>query len=190
LVESAVLAKVDLVQLREKNLTARALYELAARAADLTRGTSTRLLVNDRADLARAANASGVHLTTQSLDTAVVRRSFGDDFLIGVSTHNVDEVSSARNAEADFVVFGPLFATPSKQSYGEPVGLERLRQAVSQVAPFPVLALGGIGLGEVSECFRAGAAGIAGIGLFSDRSRVPSVVNTIRELYLEHKPNG
>jgi thiamine-phosphate pyrophosphorylase len=84
-----VAARVSLIQLREKNLPARTLFELSERVARLTRGSDTRLLVNDRADIARAAGADGVHLTTRSLDAGVVRRAFGDDFLIGVSAHSL-----------------------------------------------------------------------------------------------------
>ncbi|HKZ00631.1 MAG TPA: thiamine phosphate synthase, partial [Pyrinomonadaceae bacterium] len=91
LVEAAVEAEVDLLQIREKNLTARVLYDLTLQAARITRGTNTRLLINDRADIASSAQAQGVHLTTNSLPTAVVRETFGADFLIGVSTHTIAE---------------------------------------------------------------------------------------------------
>ncbi|MDT7603619.1 MAG: thiamine-phosphate pyrophosphorylase, partial [Acidobacteriota bacterium] len=95
LVRAATRARVDLIQLREKLLRPRVLYELTARAAELTRGTATRLLVNDRADIARAAGADGVHLSTRSLEARVVRRAFGQDFLIGVSTHTLEEAAAA-----------------------------------------------------------------------------------------------
>src|SRR5918997_6260156 len=88
LVERAAAARVSLVQLREKRLRPRVLYELAERAARLTRGTRTRLLVNDRADIARAAGCDGVHLSTQSVEPAAVRRAFGSEFLIGASAHS------------------------------------------------------------------------------------------------------
>src|SRR5215213_3988547 len=113
LTAAAVAARIPLIQLREKNLSARMLYELATNAARLTRGSDTRLLVNDRADIARAAGADGVHLTTRSLEAAVVRRAFGEDFLIGVSAHSLEEARAARDGGADFAVFGPVFDTPS-----------------------------------------------------------------------------
>jgi thiamine-phosphate pyrophosphorylase len=190
LVEAAVAAKVDLLQLREKNLSARVLYELTVRAANVTNGTSTRLLVNDRADIARSARADGVHLTTSSIQAAVVRKTFGVDFLIGVSTHSVAEASVACSEGADFAVFGPVFATASKERYGEPVGLESLAEVVAKVSPFPILALGGIGLDRVSDCFRAGAAGIAGIRIFEDSSKLSSVLNRIREIFLVQERDG
>src|SRR6185369_14410224 len=109
LVRAAVEAEVPLFQIREKSLPARELYELTSRAAEITRGSKTRLLVNDRSDIARAAGADGVHLTSQSLPADVVRNMFGSEFLIGVSTHSLDESRAARNGGADFVVFGPVF---------------------------------------------------------------------------------
>src|SRR6476660_6818423 len=89
LVRAAVEAEVPLFQIREKSLPARVLFDLVARAAEITRGSNTRLLVNDRSDIARAANASGVHFTTHSLPVEVVRSIFGAEFLIGVSTHSL-----------------------------------------------------------------------------------------------------
>ncbi|HEU4479475.1 MAG TPA: thiamine phosphate synthase, partial [Pyrinomonadaceae bacterium] len=104
LIADAVAAKVSLIQLREKNLSGRVLFELTTQAAQLTRGSQTLLLVNDRADIARAGGADGVHLTTSSLSADVVRRAFGPNFLIGVSTHSVVEAQAARATGADFAV--------------------------------------------------------------------------------------
>ena len=165
-VSTAVAAGVQLIQLREKRLTARVLFELTARAAEITRGTSTRLLVNDRADIAAGAGADGVHLTTRSLEPKIVRMTFGDDFLIGASTHSLAEATNARDDGADFIVFGPIFPTPSKDEYGPPLGVSYLAEVASELAPCPVLALGGISIDNARECLRAGASGIAGISLF------------------------
>src|SRR5215831_1861851 len=96
-ITAAVAAGIDLIQIREKQLPARILFELTQRAAEITRGTATRLLVNDRADVAAASGADGVHLTTQSLDASIIRDRFGDDFLIGASTHSRDEARMARD---------------------------------------------------------------------------------------------
>ncbi|MDQ3821473.1 MAG: thiamine phosphate synthase, partial [Acidobacteriota bacterium] len=161
LVRSAVEARVSLIQLREKSLPARTLYELTGRCAAITEGTATRLLVNDRADIARAARADGVHLTTHSIDPSVIRRAFGAQFLIGVSTHSLAEAQKARDGAADFAVFGPVFDTESKRAYGPPVGLERLREAAETLSPFPLVALGGVTLGNAAAALRAGASGVA-----------------------------
>jgi thiamine-phosphate pyrophosphorylase len=165
-VSAAVAAGVQLIQLREKKLTARVLFDLTARATEITRGTSTRLLVNDRADIAAGAGADGVHLTTRSLEPKIVRRTFGDGFLIGASAHSLAEATNAHAGGADFVVFGPIFPTPSKDEYGPPLGLHGLADVAASLAPFPVLALGGISIENAQECLRAGASGVAGISLF------------------------
>src|SRR5215203_1062692 len=127
LVRAAVDAEVPLFQIREKSLHARVLFDLVARAAEITHGSRTRLLVNDRSDIACAAGADGVHLTTQSLPVDVVRKACGAEFLIGVSTHSLAEAQAAHAAGADFVVFGPVFETESKRAYGQPQGLDKLR---------------------------------------------------------------
>jgi thiamine-phosphate pyrophosphorylase len=180
LVRAAVDAGVTLIQLREKQLTARTLFDLTERAAEITSGSQTALLVNDRADVARGAGANGVHLATDSLAAELVRRAFGDDFLIGVSTHSSVELEQARDAGADFAVFGPVFETISKAEYGPPLGLESLQDAARSVQPFPVLALGGVTLVNAVECLRAGAAGVAGISVFADVSSLKSVSDTLR----------
>ncbi|HKO35072.1 MAG TPA: thiamine phosphate synthase [Pyrinomonadaceae bacterium] len=177
-VSAAVAAGLELIQLREKRLTARILFELSEQSAALTLGSETRLLVNDRADVAAAAGADGVHLTTQSIDTATIRCTFGEDFLIGVSTHSLAEARVAKEVGADFVVFGPMFATPSKETYGPPAGLAKLAGVAKELAPFPVLALGGVDVTNARECLRAGASGIAGISLFEDFERLDEIVQT------------
>ena len=176
---AAVASKIDLFQIREKKLTARTLFELTLRAVEITAGSETRLLVNDRADIARGAGADGVHLTANSIRPEVIRRTFGEEFLIGVSTHSLAEVHKASSAGADFAVFGPVFETTSKPDYGSPVGIPGLQQAAQAVAPFPVLALGGVSLTNASECLRAGASGIAAISLFANAASIKSVLTAI-----------
>lgn len=180
LVQAAVDAEVPLCQIREKALGGRALYDLVTRAVEITSGTGTRLLVNDRADIAQAAGADGVHLTTQSLPPEVVRQTCGPEFLIGVSTHSREEARAAQQAGADFVVFGPIFETESKLAFGEPQGLEKLKELTSELREFPVLAIGGVTLDNVGACFKAGASGVAAIRLLNDAERLPPVVELIR----------
>jgi thiamine-phosphate pyrophosphorylase len=179
LVAAAVAAHINLIQIREKNLSTRVLYDLTLEAVELTRGSNTRLLINDRADVARSAGAAGVHLTAGSIETSIIRRTFGDDFLIGVSTHSLEEARAARGARADFAVFGPVFETASKRVYGEPLGLEQLTQVTTALTEFPVLALGGVTLDNVAGCFRAGAAGVAAIRLMNDPNQLAWVVAEI-----------
>ena len=177
LLRAAVEAEVTLFQIREKSLPARVLYELTTRAVEITRGSKTRLLVNDRADIARAAGADGVHLTAHSLPADVVRSICGPEFLIGVSTHSLDEARAARDTGADFVVFGPVF---EKHGFSAPQGLDKLRQVTSALGDFPVLAIGGITLENVAACCEAGASGIAAIRLLNDVVRMPEVYERIQ----------
>ena len=167
-VQLAVTLGHPLFQIREKELPVRVLYELVSRAAEITRGTATRLLVNDRFDVARAAGADGVHLTETSLPTRVVRETCGAEFVIGVSTHSLESAQAARAGGADFVVFGPVFETESKRAFGPPQGLEKLREVASALEGFPVLAIGGITVDNADSCLRVGASGVAGISWFNN----------------------
>ena len=180
LVQAAVVARIDLVQIREKNLSASVLYQLASSAAGITKGSATKLLINDRSDIAATAGADGVHLTTSSLPTAVVRQTFGDGFLIGVSTHSLDEARLARQAGADFAVFGPVFETASNKEFGEPPGLTGLARVCSELSPFPIVALGGVMIGNVAECVRAGARGVAAIRMLQQPAQLADVAEEIR----------
>ncbi len=185
LVAAARAARISLVQLREKRLTAHVLYELAARAAALTRGSTTLLVVNDRADIARAAGCDGVHLAAQSLEAGVVRRAFGEKFLVGVSTHTPDEARAARDGGANFAVLGPIFDTPSKRAYGLPLGLATLCAAARELAPFPLLAIGGVARENMRDVLQAGAAGVAAIRLFGDRTELQRTVREIEDVFAE-----
>jgi thiamine-phosphate pyrophosphorylase len=178
-VRSAVASGIQLIQIREKHLTARVLSELTERAVEITHGSRTKLLVNDRADIAAGAGADGVHLTAQSLPARVVRDSFGDEFLIGASTHSIAEASTARDGSADFAVLGPIFETQSKAKYGPPLGLEMLATICAALKPFPILALGGISQANAVDCLNAGASGVAGISLFSDADHLGATVASI-----------
>ena len=171
LVQAAVSAGIHLFQIREKNLSTRVLYELVSRAAEITRDGQTRLLVNDRFDVARAAGAHGVHLTSVSLPSQIVREQCGAEFLLGVSTHSLAEAEKAREGGADFVVFGPVFETASKRAYGPPQGLEKLREVTAALADFPVLAIGGVSPDNAETCFAAGVSGVAGISWFDASNR-------------------
>ena len=138
---------------------------------EITRGTATRLLANDRFDVALAARADGVHLTSVSLPARVVRETCGPEFLLGVSTHSLEEARAARDGGADFVVFGPVFETESKRAYGPPQGLEKLKLVTSELRDFPVLAIGGVSPENADSCFAAGASGFAGIGWFNANTK-------------------
>lgn len=157
-VTAAIQSGVDMIQVREKDLEARALYDLVCRIRDAAAGTSTKILVNDRLDVALAANVDGVHLPSNGLPTARVRPLVR---VLGRSTHTLEEALQAEQDGADFVIFGPVFETPGKT----PVGLEALRKVAAAVR-IPVLAIGGITPENTSLVIEAGAAGVAAIRRF------------------------
>jgi thiamine-phosphate pyrophosphorylase len=159
-IEAALHGGVRAVQLREKDLSAAELLPLATELRDLTRRHDARLLINDRIDVALAVDADGVHLGGHSLPVATARRLLGPHRLIGVSTHDSDEIVAASAGGADFVTFGPVYATPSKLPFGLPLGPAALRLACHD-SPVPVFALGGIQTHHLAELHAAGCAGIA-----------------------------
>lgn len=159
-VEAALRGGARAFQLREKDLSPRELYPLALEMRQLTQTYGARLLINDRVDVTLAVDADGVHLTTTSLPASIARRVLGPERLIGVSTHTLTEAQAAADEGADFLVFGPVFFTPSKAPYGEPVGLDALR-AVRAAVNVPILAIGGVKKANLDQVLAAGADGIA-----------------------------
>lgn len=163
--ERALANGVDFLQIREKDLSARELVELAHEALALPNLHTTKILLNSRMDVALAANLAGLHLPAESILPGEFRKIAPTKFIIGVSCHTIHEVRDAANHGADYVLFGPVFAPISKSSDLAPCGLEVLSQAARAVR-IPVLALGGITEANANACVDAGAAGVAGISLF------------------------
>jgi len=154
----AVNEAVDMIQVREKDLAAANLFDLVCTIRDVARGTKTRVLVNDRVDIALAAAVDGVHLPSNGLPADRVRPLVK---VLGMSVHALHEAIAAESAGADFIVFGPIFDTPGKTA----VGLDPLYQVVRAVK-IPVLAIGGMTTERIPQILATGAAGIAGIRLF------------------------
>jgi len=181
-IERAASAGVDWIQVREKDLEARALEALVRRGIEICAGRS-RLIVNGRLDVALAAGATGVHLGEASLPVPRVsawRAAAGrPEFSIGVSCHSQQAAQAAESGGADYVFFGPVFSTPSKASFGEPQGLERLA-SVCRAVKIPVLAIGGVIESNAENCLAAGAAGIAAIGMFQREGDLAAIVRRLR----------
>jgi thiamine-phosphate pyrophosphorylase len=153
---------VEMIQIRAKELPARALAELVRGAVANARGS--KILVNTRTDIALACGAQGVHLPAGSLPPEIIRRITPAGFLIGVSCHTIDELRAAEREGADFAVFGPVF--PSQTKSLTPIGIEAFRRAAASVR-LPVYVLGGVTAANAPQCIAAGAAGVAGISLFT-----------------------
>lgn len=162
-IQRAIDAGVGLVQIRQKDWSARALMALIASIEK----KASKILVNERVDVALGAGADGVHLPAHSLEARRYRAIVPHGFLIASSCHSVKDVLRAEKEGADLAVLGPIFATPSKLQYGEPLGLRVLNEAAHSCA-LPVFALGGVNSTNSRLCERAGARGIAGIRLFQE----------------------
>jgi thiamine-phosphate pyrophosphorylase len=166
-------------------LSARDLFDLVRECVALTKGSETALLVNDRADIAIAAGADGVHLTTQSIESKFLREVVPKGFLIAVSTHSREEVRDAAESGADFVVLGPVLDTPSKRDFGPPLGVEVIKSTTREFPDTPVVALGGVNINNFRDCLAAGAAGVAGIGLFSDPDRIGEFMRRFNDNHID-----
>jgi thiamine-phosphate pyrophosphorylase len=185
-------AGVDWVQIREKDLVPRHLAALTREAIARIRpygNRGARVIVNDRLDVAIAEGADGVHLGETSLPVAdvagwVKRNAFGAaarKFSIGASCHSLEDANAAVRDGADYIFFGPVFATPSKAKFGEPQGVKKLA-VVCGAVDVPVISIGGITLENAGDCIAAGAAGIAAIRLFQDAADPGQVVSTLKHL--------
>jgi thiamine-phosphate pyrophosphorylase len=181
---------VNWIQLREKDLCGGESLSLTRSALEAirSRASRTRIIVNDRVDVALAAGAGGVHLSENGFSVPDARRLVDRfekdsgkslDFLVGVSCHSLGSALGAARDGADYIYFSPIFHTPSKAFYGPPQGVERLRQICNSVK-IPVIAIGGITLENVASCYTGGAAGVAAIRLFQDATDLSAIVSALR----------
>ena len=181
-IDKAARAGCQLVQIREKDMSAKALAAFTRAAVERARPHGARVLVNDRLDVAMAAGADGVHLRASSIPAREARAAAAkkglDGFLVGVSTHSVAEAKSAEEGGADFIVCGPVYDTPSKRAFGPPLGIEGFAE-IRNAVEIPVLAIGGINLSNYREPLLRGAAGVAAIGLFTDLENLEQTIRSI-----------
>lgn len=182
-ITAAVWAGVDWIQIREKDMDGAKLAELAQKVISQVE-PRCRVILNDRLDVACAVGAAGVHLGEKSIPVVEARRfvreqGWKEEFLIGASVHSPEAALAAQEDGADYVIFGPVFATPSKAAFGAPQGMDRLA-AVCRGVSIPVLAIGGITPENASGCYRAGASGVAAIRLFQAAQDLRAVVAKLR----------
>jgi thiamine-phosphate pyrophosphorylase len=159
-VEEALKGGLKAVQLREKDLGTRDLLDMSYKMRYLTRTYGAKLFINDRVDIALAVEADGVHLGRESIPVNAVKKTFQNKLNIAVSTHNLDEALEAERGGADFITLGPVYHTPSKIKYGDPIGIETLRNIKAKIS-IPIFAIGGMKLDNVAEVKEAGAYGVA-----------------------------
>ncbi len=153
---------VEMIQIRAKELAARELASLVRTVLRIA--PRSQVLVNTRTDIALACGAHGVHLPAGSMSPETIRRIAPAGFLIGVSCHTIAELRAAESEGADFAVYGPVFPSVTKSL--APIGIKAFREAAASVR-LPIYALGGVTSENAQQCVEAGAAGIAGISLFT-----------------------
>jgi thiamine-phosphate pyrophosphorylase len=185
--DAAIAAGANWVQIREKDLPGRQLFDLARVAVRKATMGGALVFVNDRLDVAVAAGAAGVHLGGGALRARDVVRwcragNAPAGFRIGVSCHSIEDVREAERAGAAYVFFGPIFDTPAKRKFGAPQGIAKLAEACS-VVRIPVIAIGGVGASNGAECIRAGAAGIAAIRMFQEAADAAALRELVARLH-------
>ncbi|MFQ5770638.1 MAG: thiamine phosphate synthase [bacterium] len=176
-IREACQAGIKAVQLREKDLPPISLYHLAREINEICQSNHTKLLINDRADIAQAVNADGIHLTSQSLPVETVRKCLTSLNIIGVSTHSLAEAQQAEASGCDFILFGPIFESPSKIAFGKPQGLKKLYE-LTKVVNVPIFAVGGIHPERAKQCVENGAAGVA---VISAIMRAPDIHKIVKK---------
>ena len=180
LLQQVLTAAVPIVQLRERDLSARELVRLAREVQAVTDSHRSQLLINDRIDIALALEGVGVHLRSNSLSVSVARRLLGAQRLLGISVHTVEEAIQVESQGADYIILGPIYATPSKQMFGPPLGIHTLEKACRLVR-IPIIGIGGVTAARAHEMRRAGAFGVAVITAILGASDVESATHALLE---------
>ena len=179
LIRRASEAGIDRIQIREKDLGGQALMKLVRQAMEMVDGGRATLLVNDRLDVALSASAHGVHLGREGLPADVARRIAGEDLIIGASAHSMDEALEAQERGADYLFIGPIFPTPSKAAFGEPLGVPKL-EAVLRRIKIPAYAIGGVTPERLAILRDLPLTGVAMISAFV---RAPSVADLVHQVH-------
>lgn len=178
-VDRALRAGVRAFQLREKDLSIREFYRLGVKFREVTKRNDALLFINDRIDVALAVEADGVHLPQSGLPAKVVRKTWENRFLIGVSTHSIEEAKDAEDY-ADFITFSPVFYTPSKAAYGDPQGVEKLRE-IKEKVKCKVFALGGINIDNIVDVLPY-SDGVAMISAILAQKDIEGTIKKFKEI--------
>lgn len=178
-VGEACAAGIKAVQLREKDLSGNALSQLAHQVREVTAQYDARFFINGRPDVAEVVEADGVHCPEEGFPSSAVRQ-YWPQFSIGASVHSLEAAKQAEQEGADFLLFGPVFFTPSKEEYGKPQGTDRLKK-VCDGTSIPVYAVGGVTPAKVPECLDSGAYGVAGISALMEADNIGRKVEAFRK---------
>lgn len=178
-VDRALRAGVRAFQLREKDLSIREFYRLGVKFREVTKRNDALLFINDRIDVALAVEADGVHLPQSGLPAKVVRKTWKNRFLIGVSTHSIEEAKDAEDY-VDFITFSPIFYTPSKAAYGEPQGVEKLKE-IKEKVKCKVFALGGINIDNIVDVLPY-SDGVAMISAILAQKDIEGTIKKFKEI--------
>jgi len=186
-IDRLIAGGATLIQLRDKHAAPRDLYRQAEAALQIARKHDVRLIINDRVDVALALGADGVHLGQTDMPAEAARRLLGERVIVGISTHNLEQARLAANMPVDYVAFGPIFKTSTKENPDPIAGLEALRGVRTIVGSLPVVAIGGITLANAGEAWKAGADAVSSIAaLVSDASRIPE---NMRQMLAKSRPD-
>jgi len=178
LLQQVLTAAAPAIQLRERDLSVRELVTLAREVQAVTASRRSELLINDRIDVALALGGVGVHLRSNSLPVPVARQLLGARRLLGISVHAVEEAVQAESQGADYIVFGPVYETPSKQMFGPPLGIDTLEKACRLVR-IPIMGIGGVTAARAREMRQAGAFGVAVITAILSAADVESATREL-----------
>ena len=186
-IDRLIAGGATLIQLRDKHAAPRDFYRRAGAALQIARQHDVQLIINDRVDVALALGADGVHLGQTDMPVEAARRLLGERVIVGISTHNLEQAKLAANMPVDYVAFGPIFKTSTKENPDPIAGLEALRGVRTIVGSLPVVAIGGITLANAEEAWKAGADAVSSIAaLVSDPSRIPE---NMRQMLAKSRPD-
>lgn len=175
-VERALKGGIKFLQLREKDLSTKALLNMAYDLRSITKQYNALFLINDRLDLALCVNADGVHLTQKSIPPSAIKKVINKKLLLGVSTHSLYEAQKAQEEGADFLTLGPVYHTPSKLKYGKPLGLKALKD-ITSIISLPIFAIGGINHDNINEVMTTGVYGVAMIRGILNQDDIDNVIS-------------